>query len=752
MIGIETLAASTNPLVQLVAPDRTSHGEMDCDLRRVGFTLYLDYNTATVMISDEWRNNVRGIPTNSYLVGASFDPKNIASSEPVDQKVILFRVGERVMIDHDHEHRRAIEQYFAQNPGSASGHMTQLDPITMSKMQLSGVSCRILGTFYVDPDGKGDELTFGADIEDVFASRALRVYKPSRAALDKIVNYVDPMRLAQMRQEAKEAGVGTPVPFQIGAVRFASTRHMQRLETEPEVPVCISPADFLARRTGVFGMTRTGKSNTTKTMVSEVAITAHITHQPIGQLIFDINGEYSNANGQDAGSAINDVFSDNTVRYRALEAEGFRDLRSNFYDDLPIGLEIIREGFESKKISTSSDDMKTFLNFEVPERIEGDYGHNGRRDIKISILRSILFNAEYAPDRRNMEKQTIPLGKSILATIVKESVRLNLDVDGIPAARAGDDEAAAANRARVDAMKEDDLASTGMATFKMYAEGKNGKISAPLDEMTRFWKRVRTIEKANNAYNDEEKGLKNTKGKPYLTTEDRSLLNVLVGLNRNDNPIVAGNAIRNAGREFHGTNGSGQLAQDVYNLLAEGRIVILDLSVGSPKVREGLAKKLASGLFHESAGRFNANQRPPRIVVYVEEAHNLIGKSAELTEIWPRVAKEGAKYGIALVYATQEPSSVHPNILANTENFFVTHLNNDSEIKALSSYYDFGDFGPSLKRVQDIGFARIKTLSAQFVTPTQIRKFSPDEVKARYAEAKSKNADLNAWFTPLKES
>ncbi|WP_210256045.1 ATP-binding protein [Chelativorans sp. Marseille-P2723] len=135
------------------------------------------------------------------------------------------------------------------------------------------------------------------------------------------------------------------------------------------------------------------------------------------------------------------------------------------------------------------------------------------------------------------------------------------------------------------------------------------------------------------------------------------------------------------------------------------------------------------------------------MVIYVEEAHNLIGRKSELTEIWPRIAKEGAKYGIALVYATQEPSSIHPNILANTENFFVTHLNNDAEIRALSGFYDFADFSAGLKRSQDVGFARIKTLSANFVTPTQILKFEPEAVRKEYQRVRELPG--NDWFTPL---
>ncbi len=219
-------------------------------------------------------------------------------------------------------------------------------------------------------------------------------------------------------------------------------------------------------------------------------------------------------------------------------------------------------------------------------------------------------------------------------------------------------------------------------------------------------------------------------GKNWLDDETKAMLNMM--RQRNDNEtFIKGYKVLMDARPYHSSRREDEVGNEIYAHLVDGKIVILDLSVGEAELRDEISKQIAKAIFNKSMQKFLEGETPPNIVVYIEEAHNLIGKGMDLTETWPRLAKEGAKYRISLVYATQEVSSMHPNILANTENWFITHLNNVREVKELAQFYDFEDFGDSLIRAQDVGFARVKTLSSPFVIPVQIDKFDPGAERQR---------------------
>lgn len=708
---INNMSAATNPLIKLISQESGA--------RHVGFTLHSSYTEMLVMTNDKWRSDADGLPMNGYLLATSLDPSNYTASPVLDRRAVVFRIAGRTEIATDRDTVNAIMRHFQDNPEMKDPSLETMEPLSRSLLQWSGVQCNVLGTFYLDPMNR---MVFGADIEDFFASRQMRVLKPGPGALETIVNFIDPIRLERARQDAQELGMRSPPQhFRIGRVRFTSSSHM--VKTDDDVPVRVFPGDFLSRRTAVFGMTRTGKSNTTKTTVAAVLLAALESDLPVGQLILDINGEYSNANGQDKGS-LADAFASNTVRYRAKEAPGFEDLRLNFYESLDIGLSFIAANIRDDG-GRLGEDLQTFVSMDLSEPDVTIVGHDNytRWRRRKSIYQAILHRSEYpAPNNLRVE---IDASEEVLETLYRETN--TFEDDASPATN---------KKARLDKVREY-FAFTGSSPY-------HTDLATAVD----FWSIAREVEHKLEGYTAGDlKGIRTGKKKKWLNATEGALLNMLVGRSKTDTPIRAANIIRNAGLQFHAPRGSDNVGRDIYGHLTKGRIVIVDLSVGPPGVRERMAESIARYIFDASAETFTSGATPPMIVIYVEEAHNLIGKNADLNQTWPRIAKEGAKYGVALVYATQEPSSVHPNILANTENFFVTHLNNDIEIRALSHYYDFADFSSSLKRCQDVGFARVKTLSSIFTVSTQIDKFDVDVVRGKFLTACSTQSA--SWFTPL---
>ena len=119
------------------------------------------------------------------------------------------------------------------------------------------------------------------------------------------------------------------------------------------------------------------------------------------------------------------------------------------------------------------------------------------------------------------------------------------------------------------------------------------------------------------------------------------------------------------------------------------------------------------------------------IIVYIEEAHNLLPRANardNLTTVWARAAKEGSKLNIGMVLATQAPSSVMPEILSETDNWVLSYLNSGRERSVVADYMDFADFIDQIGKVSEQGFVRVRTLSQAYTVPVQLNKFSIEEI------------------------
>jgi hypothetical protein len=188
-----------------------------------------------------------------------------------------------------------------------------------------------------------------------------------------------------------------------------------------DVPVYVSPLDFLGKRTALFGMTRTGKSNTVKKIVqatvdiskSGVAV-GDDALEGVGQIVFDVNGEYANQNQQDEGTAIFAQYPDEVTRYSVLEKPGFKVMKLNFYKS-------VIDGFGMLATLLGDDTAnytRAFCNIDWSEPAPGDVGAKTRYDRKVAAYRACLKRAGFAvPTARRFALRTTPTSGRLVSLV-----------------------------------------------------------------------------------------------------------------------------------------------------------------------------------------------------------------------------------------------------------------------------------------------------------------------------------------------
>ena len=648
----------------------------------VGHPFYFDYDHVHILVADARKNKVGGIPQGTFLL-AFYD------NDESEREAVLLRALRPTKLPTDQDVIKSMIEYYKDNL-RMSGESSQLDEYTRYEFSFSGLECRVLGTFYQDD---AENLVFGADLENFYSAHNYSVYKPSGVLLEKIVNFREgdtiPGQVADVR---------------IGVVRYSSSRRYQEQEKE-KVPFYVSPTDFLGKRTALFGMTRTGKSNTVKKIIQatvEISDTAMLTSAllgtrdtlfdtnpsdpftgdgrpkfPVGQIIFDINGEYANANLQDEGTAIFEMYKDRVTRFSILDKPGFRVMKTNFYEDIEAGFEILTSLLEE-------DDTRFVQNFRavdlgIPLEKKDDKSFLTRHGRHVAAYQCCLHAAGFKHGKQTIQFQ----GEATLNALS------GLD----PTKGISFDQAVYWFTSVWDAIGKGIDLGGNKEFFSEYKKDHDG----------REW-------------------------------ADEDLKSLLVMLTRKRTPggknvDCNGYLVLKRALDLHTDSLEKPYAETILELLREGKIVIADLSQGEPTIIQLYSEKICQRIFNDAMSRFIQNRSNNFIQMYFEEAHNLFPKKEDkdLSQIYNRLAKEGAKLHIGLIYATQEVSSISSNILKNTQNWFVAHLNNTDELKEVEKYYDYEDFSQSLSRFSastDKGFIRVKTYSNSFTVPVQVDRFA----------------------------
>jgi hypothetical protein len=133
-------------------------------------------------------------------------------------------------------------------------------------------------------------------------------------------------------------------------------------------------------------------------------------------------------------------------------------------------------------------------------------------------------------------------------------------------------------------------------------------------------------------------------------------------------------------KSLHTENNIDEFFDRAMKATISGKTVIVDLPTVRPELVDFLSARLANNVFNEALKRYaenSGNDQITDVLIVIEEAHNLLSKPEG---IFYRIAKEGRKYGLGLLFSTQSPKTIPSEILSQTENFFVKHVSSEEDV------------------------------------------------------------------------
>ena len=671
----------------------------------IGDLITLDYGHADILVHDTQKNRANGIPHGCLLLATRITPADLSSKKlPNEPSLLLIRVSEsaRLRSDADLEMARLDAVKRANDTDQTYDDSGHTDQFTLNMLRYSGIRCRILGTFRACDGGSdgGWIVHFGSDISNFNAGQGMKIYKPRGPSLERIVNR---RRVEEDSSSARR----------IGRLRYSAA--IMEANAPEAVPVTVQASDFIAQRSALFGMTRSGKSNTTKTIAKALfELRSEDGGVKVGQLIFDPNGEYANDNPQDQGCLRNMQYD--RPEYRgAVQTYGSHKhphdpdrniTKFNFYGALEPRTPPIHEQelerplhslYRGKQIidNALAEETGGYITDFVNARLDDTRGAIGKKAYgeytrfrrRLFVYRCTLVNAGFRPPEQ------LPDPSKLFSEDIRQLMSASRDTKQY--VRFLDDSGAPMPW---------DVAGNFVRAFAQ-------------------WTKTPEFNEFDQDYARDPKH----QGRNWADSHLKGLLRIYEN--------TRGLAMTRNARVWHDLSSDEDYAEAIVRQVREGKLVIVDQLLGDPDLNRQAATRIVQRLFNAQQQNFVNAQldsetgeivRPPHVIIYAEEAHTLLPRSSEddNTNIWARIAKEGAKFNIGMVYSTQEPSSIQANILKNTENWFIAHLNNTDETNQISKFNDFRDFAAGIMNVSEKGLVKMRTQSGYFTIPVQIDEFT----------------------------
>lgn len=481
---------------------------------------------------------------------------------------------------------------------------------------------------------------------------------------------------------------------------------------------------FINARTANYGNTRFGKSNLNKIYATNIikynAQHKDELHKRIGMLIYDENGEYYHVNTQDNTSLYEKHKHSGVVERFSLKKTQKNNLMLNFYYSPYETLKALRVLLGEK--GDRPIYIESFLSMDLTENIYWD----------------VMFNHHYYENYDNEDSNVKDFILSIYDRYSSEKYRseeifkLQLFWALLKIARF--------NYA---------LANKNSPFFESVMDYKDNVFDIPdyiIEQMKThlgsndFCQNIdKIISSKNNGDSLEKKFTRMCKAIDVIVEyylENKNDLHKQSNLWQRLEPLLEMfNASASKGgykklyslHDMHSEYSYNAIDKLIDAVVEDGKVVILDLSsTNNAKAKRFYAEKIDTAIFKRAEYNFSQakTKSKPYILLNYEEAHNLFPTSASSSSIYIKLAREGAKMHIGIIYNTQLITHIYSELKSLTENIFVGYINDQKEISDLSTVnYAFRNSGHEIMTIRKVGYMFVLTRNRRFPIRVQIAKF-----------------------------
>ena len=583
--------------------------------------------------------------------------------------IYLLRVNKSKGVPDESSHLFRLSQIIIDNsikklaPTPPNGTTRQADDIELMKNLFFLLECEIMGTFEASTDAS-TTVNFSSDVGQISPAAVFHLFQPDAKVTDLILN-------GMLNPEQR---------IDFGLLRPSENNTYLANKT----PVYISMMDIRGKRTAMFGKTRMGKSNVVKLVVQGML---DVTKDDcnVGQLIFDVNGEYANSNPQDGFDAIASAYPDRCTSYfltpRGLqnEAEAPKLLRFNFYERTFEALSVMRELLPPA--TAESEYVARLLTCRLPNLARTE--HDSERKIGNRVRKVMLFwtlldicGFEVNPQRLQNRMESIGISHPFNPSF-PQLLR--------------------------------------MSAYQAIRNSPPPPLPTTFADMVT---EISVVARFSQSYQNDPSLRRN--GQFIFDSDEEIMISFMFP------PIGYSPFVLRPCLQFHSPEAGDFVAEILYKL-AQGETVILDLGSANEQIIRYFSRSLSEAVFREQESKFVANTLNNNFIqIYFEEAHMIFPPNAGNTiDVYSRFAKEGAKFNIGIVYSTQSPSTVNRDLLSQTENFFIGHLSSSIDTEQLAKIQQaFHNVGQIIMRQRTRGLLHVLTHSHRYVIPVQANRYN----------------------------